>query len=214
MKTLKDGFKVREIEERGRFPNVGSAKRLPIGPDDRVLDVGAHIGAFSWLCYRAGCRALLAVEPEPGNASMWRQNCGQLNAAFTLEEAAAVGDAYTEDYAELWLSAVETSYTHSMVKRRGRVECIRVRALRYGALVKALSPTVVKVDVEGAEYDFAIPDRLDGVRALSVDFHRRPDLDHIAEAMRIMRAIADLGFRALSLPTFGGMNTWGGAWAR
>ena len=39
-----------------------------------VLDCGAHIGAFSEWAKDNGAASILAVEPEPSNAALYRQN--------------------------------------------------------------------------------------------------------------------------------------------
>ena len=39
-----------------------------------VLDIGAHIGVFTRLALEAGAVRVRAVEPEPHNAALWRQN--------------------------------------------------------------------------------------------------------------------------------------------
>lgn len=39
-----------------------------------VLDIGAHIGAFSRYAVRRGACAVVAYEPEPSNADLFRHN--------------------------------------------------------------------------------------------------------------------------------------------
>jgi FkbM family methyltransferase len=43
-------------------------------PDDVIIDVGAHIGAFTYACHRNGSRRLHAFEPEPVNFERLRRN--------------------------------------------------------------------------------------------------------------------------------------------
>ena len=60
-----------------------------------VLDVGAQIGAFTRVALAAGAARVLAVEPEPANAALWRENCGAGAAAerATLLQAAVAHGA-------------------------------------------------------------------------------------------------------------------------
>ena len=46
--------------------------RIPdhLDPDGLILDVGAHIGCFSTLCWSAGARRIEAFEADPANAGI------------------------------------------------------------------------------------------------------------------------------------------------
>src|SRR5260370_23035354 len=44
------------------------------GPDDVIIDVGAHIGVFSALCYHRGSRAIHSFEPNEDNFRLLEPN--------------------------------------------------------------------------------------------------------------------------------------------
>lgn len=58
---------------------VHNEYRLPprFTPTDAVLDIGAHIGSFSYACLARGCRTILAIEADPENAALARKNLAQ-----------------------------------------------------------------------------------------------------------------------------------------
>ncbi|HUF39741.1 MAG TPA: FkbM family methyltransferase [Anaerolineales bacterium] len=55
--------------------------------EDVVLDIGAHIGTFSYLCYMLGSRRIHAFEPEPANYARLESNLGRLKGVHLNEQA-------------------------------------------------------------------------------------------------------------------------------
>lgn len=71
-------------------------RRIPFGPGDVVIDVGAHVGFFSlYLAVRHPAITTVALEPEPGNfarlavniARNWAFNVIAFNLAVTADGA-------------------------------------------------------------------------------------------------------------------------------
>jgi FkbM family methyltransferase len=65
--------------------------------DDTVIDVGAHIGTFSYAALNRGAGSVVAVEPDPLNAAIARRALAAYAATgrFELVEAAVWGDEDT-----------------------------------------------------------------------------------------------------------------------
>ena len=111
-----------------------------VGADDVFYDVGAHIGFFSVCAASLGAR-VVAVEPDPANASRLRMNASLNGLAIEVVEAAA------------WHETGRAALVPGGSAKEFRVEqgegvasvALDDLARRYGA------PTVVKLDVEGAE---------------------------------------------------------------
>src|SRR5262249_49186033 len=55
---------------------TGTEYRLPdrLAPDSVVIDIGAHVGAFSYLALTRGAGSVYAFEPEPSNLAWARVN--------------------------------------------------------------------------------------------------------------------------------------------
>lgn len=53
-------------------------EQMNFAPDDVILDVGAHIGTFSFMCYLRGSRRIYAFEPEVENFQRLAQHVGTL----------------------------------------------------------------------------------------------------------------------------------------
>lgn len=72
--------------------------------------------------------------------------------------------------------------------------------------------TIVKVDVEGAEYGYDIVQP--SIRALIIDFHPVPGIDWIHNSKLIIEQIEDAGFKAVVTPDFTNGWTRAGSWIR
>lgn len=66
--------------------------KLPDRVNGTVIDVGAHIGAFSYEVCRRGAERVLAFEPDAENAAMFLRNTGAYNDRIKFVGAAVWGD--------------------------------------------------------------------------------------------------------------------------
>lgn len=118
-----------------------------VSPGDAVLDLGAHLGYYTLLASLLVGRAgrVFAFEPNPLNAWFLRRHAG-LNACrnVVVEEAAVL-----DRCGEIGFQPGSGSGT-GHVSDSGSV---RVRALRLDDFVQRhdLRPSIIKIDVEGAE---------------------------------------------------------------
>lgn len=75
---------------------------MRFNPRDVVLDIGAHVGSFSYLCLDRGAGRVVCVEPDPGNFNLLRHNlhvaCGATDRAVLIAAAADGGDAAVYEY--------------------------------------------------------------------------------------------------------------------
>jgi len=147
-----------------------------------ILDIGAHIGAFSAFAARhagPGSR-ILAYEPEPENFALLEENL----------RASAAGCASARR-AALWRDSGEAEFLvntgnragHSLfakkvqIESRGAAETIRVPMITLDDIFEnepIEQCEFLKMDCEGAEYDVlyaASPGCLDRVQTISLEFH-------------------------------------------
>ena len=163
----------------------GYVKQMPPQPDDVLLDLGANIGAASRAYLDAGAAGVVSIEPEPGNFSMLTRNVTDHRAV--LYNAAVVGDAYEGHTIPLLVSPGKNQGAHStLVSARSRRDAIEVNAVKMRELLRDHAPTLLKIDIEGAEYQIA--DELcslpDYVRAFTIEHHAR-GTKHVELAKRI-----------------------------
>lgn len=142
---------------------------LDIVPNDTVLDIGANIGAVS--VYAAGIGArVIAVEPDPENFALLTRNTAHFP-HVTRIQAAVVHDRLDAAPIILYKNTKTNMGAHSIIPTRGR-EQVLVPSVDFSHLLIRDSPTKIKIDCEGAEYEFLKPALLpDSVQALVVELH-------------------------------------------
>ncbi|HUZ81831.1 MAG TPA: FkbM family methyltransferase [Gaiellaceae bacterium] len=114
--------------------------RENVGSSDVFFDVGAHVGFFSVCAARLGAR-VVAVEPDTDNAARLRRNVELNGLDIAVVEAAAWVDTGT-----VALVPGGSAKEFQVAPGKGVLSIsLDDLAARYG------SPTVIKLDVEGAE---------------------------------------------------------------
>ena len=137
---------------------------VKITEDDVALDVGAHIGTFSRSALAAGAQ-VIAFEPDLDNYRLLLLNGSEYADKFTTVRAAVVADDSdfaAQGYAALWVDADGTgdssrSALHSLYRTRGARLPVNVPVVNWSDILAKHQPTILKVDVEGAEltYDWS-----------------------------------------------------------
>jgi FkbM family methyltransferase len=146
-------FLVRKTPFRQIF-EVSEYRFQDIRNNDRVLDIGANVGAF---CIRAARQARSVTAVEPVTASILADNIRQNNAGVRLIEA-GLGDGSP---------AVCTWDEQSA----------RVPTFTLGTLISmAGGCDFLKCDCEGAEWKIR-PFELEGIRRIEMELHLPPICD-------------------------------------
>lgn len=171
---------------------------------DVVVDVGGFIGEYAMLAALTA-RKVTSYEASPHTYKVIKRN--SIGRNFEVRNMAVVGD--DSPSVELFLSK-GIGATNSVVKRKGKGSSVIVPAIRYENAVK--EATVVKIDVEGAEYDYNIIQP--NLRAIILEFHPLVGVDWEGKSERIMTELEQAGFKCLLRPKF--QNGWdtNSAWVR
>ncbi len=184
--------------------NMRECNAVALRHSDVVVDIGAYVGTFAIRCARFPVKRVVAYEPTPET-----YNVLSITKLPNLEtrQMAVVGD--DSESVELHLSK-GIGVTNSIVLSRRKEESVTVPAISYANAVREAS--IVKIDVEGAEYGYQIVQP--SLRALIIDFHPVPDIDWKAAAHETMQDIRDAGFTPVIEPTFESGWNVGGCWVR
>lgn len=155
-----DEYIVREVKS--------AYKLLDLQPGDRVLDIGANIGAFTKLAMEIGCH-VCAIEPDPENFKiLWRNimnteqgDCAPIESAVTID-----GRPVT-----LYVNKGTNKGLHSTVPTLGR-DKVRVHSIPVAQPLLEFEPTKIKIDCEGAEYEFLhVIVHSHGVKRVAVEYN-------------------------------------------
>jgi FkbM family methyltransferase len=117
-----------------------------------IIDLGAHVGLSVLRFHQRFPEArILAVEPNPHNFEKLRRNVGHIP-GLQLVQAAVGGQAGTA-----WLDVSQESWGSRLVSDPARAEAIPVPVQSLDQLIEDADfereQTLLKVDVEGAEWD-------------------------------------------------------------
>ncbi|EJW12773.1 Methyltransferase FkbM [Rhodovulum sp. PH10] len=173
-----------------------------IGPGDRVVEAGGGLGTVTMaIADLVGDAAVTVFEPTPRTATALRENLALNGHSVTVEQAAVVAG----DVAEV--AFADTSETSSfavagLVDAAAAPTRIVVPARALSAIVATLDPTVLVLDVEGAEVDL-LPSVADWrrVRAIHLELHPHAVAQGALDAM--FAAMAKAGFVRAKIPDFG-----------
>jgi len=134
-----------------------------------------------------------------------KKNAGDLP-NLEVRRAAVVGD--DRKNVRLFVSS-GIGVTNSLIgKKKSTHE--DVPAERYEDAVRGAS--VVKIDVEGAEYDYNVVQS--GIRALIIDFHPVAGMDWEQSSRKMIESIESAGFSVVVKPDFSNGWTRAGSWIR
>jgi FkbM family methyltransferase len=140
-----------------------------------VIDVGAHIGAFTiWVAARAPNCQVFAIEPNPEAIELLKQNLDSagISARVRVLEAAVAGVSGQREFS---ITTMSPSATLLPVAERSAA-CAVTAITLAAAIVESGFPSVdlLKIDVEGAEEEIFVeldPATLAPVQALLIECH-------------------------------------------
>lgn len=162
--------------------------RAALRPDDRVLEVGGGVGFIGLLCARlVGPGRVLTYEANPAMDRVIRANH-----ALNRLEPALRNRAITARGGDISFFVTDNIISSSVYQRDGG-RPVTVPSDALDAVLAEWKPTVLVMDVEGAEVDILPASTLQGVRALVLELH--PHIVEGAALARLRAHLATLGFR-------------------
>ena len=138
---------------------------LPLGVNSRdvVLDLGANVGAFARHCVKDLEAAVVAVEADALNFQSLVAN---------VPGARFVWAAVTRwpGFVALYKGKYNTTHSTRAFSPLVRDEAVEVPSVTLPNLLRKYAPTIIKCDIEGAEWELDWHD-LAGVRGVAIEFH-------------------------------------------
>jgi FkbM family methyltransferase len=176
-----------------------------LGPDSKVLDLGANYGHFAKaITERLGCHCV-AVEPSPDSFT------GMVSAPRISKLQLAVA-AKSGNFP--FHVAAQTVSSSLLGKSATHLQTIEVPALSFADLLEKLEWThvdLLKVDIEGTEIEMfaACPDDvLRRVAQISVEFHDFCGITPPQEVRKTLSRLHTLGFFSVRMSRIGHQDTW------
>ncbi len=176
-----DEIVFRAVVERNEY-------RIPdnLPPHDIIVDIGAHIGSFSWLCWNRGARNIEAFEADPVNAEYARKHLQSTN--VSVKQLAV----WRSDRSEPLL--FHSGYTEMLPDGPdpigvntggGNVFSSSGNAIQTTTLDDVIGDrqiSILKLDCEGSEYPILLTSRkLKQVRMIVGEYHVMNDIPPFAK---------------------------------
>lgn len=161
-------------------------------PFPTVLDIGANIGTFSRTA--SPFANVIAIEPDPENFILLEMN----TSIHVIKLQGAV--VHRQREVKLYQNRGKNKGLHSTVPTRGR-SVVDVEPLVFHTLLQQYRPDALKIDCEGAEYEFLTP-VLPGVSAVMLEYNlSRRDEQTVAQDLHAQFLEHD--WRCIRQPRFG-----------
>jgi FkbM family methyltransferase len=172
-------FRPRTVDE-GIYTSIVDDNKyhLPrtLDAEDVCVDIGAHIGAFSYACLERGAGRVIAIEPDHVNATLMRQHLLTFKARKEIYQA-AVGRS--DDQAGFRLMYTRCPKAWNTGGGHCREDTgIPTIAIRLDDILEDAGKTrILKLDCEGAEYAILYTSKkLHTVESICMEYHRtNPD---------------------------------------
>lgn len=175
-----------------------------IGPEDNVVDIGAHRGVFLSYAANRTRGQILGIEPDPANFRLLQSLVERNGYTNTMLMNVAVTAATGE--AQLYRSSVSSRHTLVGIDQKSGEalgDSILVKTVSLDdALASFSNINFLKMDCEGAEYSIltaASDDTLDKIQRLVLELHGLDD-DGASRSLekKLAASFADLFIRKTS----------------
>jgi FkbM family methyltransferase len=130
-----------------------------------VLDIGGNIGSFAYNALQHGAKEVVSFEPDPDNIEVYHKQ--HLKGAYLHKFAVASKDGKATFYVN---NEGTNKGLHSLVKIRGREE-IEVKTIAFSKVLEKIKPEIIKIDIEGGEYDLDFTLIPDTVKGIAIELH-------------------------------------------
>lgn len=141
--------------------------------DQVVMDCGSNIGGFISKACIDGALSVHAYEPENFNFDVLSKNVSILKEKFNTQ-IEIINSALVGSYASnitFNISGAKTSACSGSVIKTRRSIPLTVKAINFWGELDRIRPSIVKIDIEGGEYDILTQDFPDYVKEVALELH-------------------------------------------
>lgn len=138
---------------------------LELCKDKSVMDIGANIGAFTFQALAHGAIQVVSFEPDKDNIGMFQKQ--GFDDRVKLIKRAVSNSTGT---ALFYVNSGKNKGMHSLQEIQGR-ESYEVKTVSFKDALDRYSPHILKIDIEGGEYDLNFKDLPLTVEAIAIELH-------------------------------------------
>jgi FkbM family methyltransferase len=170
-----------------------------------VLDIGAYIGAFTkYTLDFLNPKNVICIEPDPDSLYLLKKNFKTNTCVTILEGVVTSNNLSTKPktlitvdepgYCNIYLGRNKS--TNCIMPVNGR-ECIRVKAFDFKELLKKFKPSLIKCDIEGAEFTLDWSKLDSYVTSLMIEIHQNPKVWTLDKQVELDKQLQSQGFKPL-----------------
>lgn len=184
--------------------NKDNEYRLPDKFDskDIIIDIGAHIGSFSYACITRGCGKVLAYEASPDNYELAYKNLQPYNKKVKVYHKAVWRSDKDTETLRFKPSAEEYNTGGGTVWSEGMIE---VPVVKLDDIIRTIPGRIrlLKLDCEGSEFPILFTSRLlHKAQTICGEFHEIGTQRYPRAIPSVMRVDGFAKYSAESLQRF------------
>ena len=164
------GIKLHNEQDKGIVSEIKPTYlwMLTSPKEDVIMDIGANIGCFAFLAGEKGYKKIVCYEPEPSNLELLKVNTKELENCEIVDKAILTNPNATIDF---FLPKNRRNMgSCSAYVKRGR-DKISVKTINFKDEMERIKPNIIKMDVEGAEYDLLKTPLPHYVKKITIELH-------------------------------------------
>ena len=136
------------------------------------LDLGANIGAFAKIALEAGAKRVICVECDKRNVEILKGNLKEYGERVVILEGAVSGQDITS--IKIYKSKSKSNHCSVSTKKRthGFEEYDEVENFHILDLMDDYKPELVKIDIEGGEFEFVNKELMKEIDFMYIELHQ------------------------------------------
>lgn len=158
---------------------------------DNIVDIGANIGLFTIATKKYWPKAKrLCFEPNPRSRSMLKKNLELNKLKVLISDKAVIGKIKKN---KVVFYTNENPAMSSMVVMGGKK--IKVSTIPFSEVIPSSGKTLVKIDIEGGEYDLFRDDNKSIFKKIGVLLMETHDIDEVRNDKFVLSWLKNIGFK-------------------
>ncbi|MGI0487379.1 FkbM family methyltransferase [Pantanalinema rosaneae CENA516] len=159
-------------------------------PQHFIIDIGAHIGSFSWLCWFRGARNIIAFEADAGNAESARKNLNETSVQL-IESAVWRSDCASPVLFNSGYSRMLPDGPDPVGINTGSVQVFatsgsRITSVPLDEVIGDKRVDILKLDCEGSEYPILLTSKkLKNICLIVGEYHNLDEIPSIARVNEV-----------------------------
>lgn len=155
-------------------------------PEDLIIDIGAHIGSFSYLCWQRGSRNIIALEANPENMALAQRNLAHTNVdvrhhAVWRSDIEQPIVLYNSGHRQMLPGGPDPVGINTGVGNVMAESGLPVTTIGLDQIIDNREVRILKIDCEGSEFPILLTSKqLKNIAFIAGEYHLMENIPPIA----------------------------------